>query len=459
MKRSDVVIVANTLPVRRLKDKAGEGWTRSPGGLVSALAPIAREENGAWVGWTGEVGTEREPFTHEGIWNIPVQISRAERDESYEGVCNCTLWPLYHDAVRPPEYHRHWWRRYVEVNQRFADAAAKVAARDAVVWVHDYHMQLVPSMLRSLRGDLRIGFFLHIPFPPEDLFVRLPWRREVVEGILGADVIGFQTKSGLRNFTRAAARLTSAKVSGNRVRCEDHVARCDAYPISIDTDQFEVAAVDPAVEAQAAKFHRRLGGGRRMILGVDRLDYTKGIDLRLKAFLQLLSDRPETVRDAVLVQVAVPSRERIAEYKELRSHVEELVGQINGRFGEVGIAVVHYLRRTLPFKELVAMYRAADVMVVTPLCDGMNLVSKEYVATRYDDTGVLVLSEFAGAAAELRAAIHVNPHDVNGMAEAILQALHMPKREAKRRMRSMRRVVRKHTVHDWAKKFFDDLRR
>ena len=196
-----------------------------------------------------------------------------------------------------------------------------------------------------------------------------------------------------------------------------------------------------------------------MILGVDRLDYTKGIDLRLKAFLQLLSDRPETVRDAVLVQVAVPSRERIAEYKELRSHVEELVGQINGRFGEVGIAVVHYLRRTLPFKELVAMYRAADVMVVTPLCDGMNLVSKEYVATRYDDTGVLVLSEFAGAAAELRAAIHVNPHDVNGMAEAILQALHMPKREAKRRMRSMRRVVRKHTVHDWAKKFFDDLRR
>lgn len=456
MQDSKLVVVANTLPVRRVEGQEGT-WVTSPGGLVSALAPIARQQNGSWVGWTGEIGCPREPFVHEGIRNIPVTVTQDDYDNSYEGVCNRTLWPLYHDAIRQPEYHRHWWRRYVDVNRRFAEATASVAAPGALVWVQDYHLHLVPSMLRDLRHDLRIGFFLHIPFPPEDLYDRLPWRREVLNGVLGADVVGFQTRADMRNFLRVASRHAGAKVSGDNVTYGPRNITCGAYPISIDTQQFEAAAADPAVLDLTRQFRKQLGGGRKIMFGVDRLDYTKGIDLRLKAFLQLLDDRPETAREAVFVQVAVPSRERIAEYQEMRSRVEELVGQINGRHGEVGIAVVHYLRRTLPFKELVAMYRAADLMAVTPLCDGMNLVAKEYVATRLDDTGVLLLSEFAGAAAELRSAIQINPHDVDGVAEAMHHGLHMPPLHAKRRMRAMRRVVRNHTVHDWAGKFLNDL--
>ncbi len=229
------------------------------------------------------------------------------------------------------------------------------------------------------------------------------------------------------------------------------------YPISIDTERFERTASDPSVLQLMDQFRRQLGGGRKMILGVDRLDYTKGIDLRLKAFLQLLDDHPEAVDRAVFVQVAIPSRERIEEYKEMRSRVEQLVGQINGRHGRVGIAVVHYLRRTFPFEELVAMYRSADVMAVTPLCDGMNLVSKEYVASRIDNTGVLLLSEFAGAASELRTALLVNPYDVNGSAETMYRALELSEAEEDRRMRAMRRVVRRHTVHEWARSFLADL--
>ncbi len=457
MQRSRLVIAANTLPVRRLDKGRQEGWTTSPGGLVSALAPIARDQEGAWVGWTGEIDVDREPFVHEGIRNIPVKVSLADYENSYEGVCNRTLWPLYHDAVGEPEYHRHWWRQYVDLNARFAETVASVTSANGVVWVQDYHLQLVPAMLRDLRPDVRIGFFLHIPFPPEDLYDRLPWRTEVLHGLLGADVVGLQTRSDTRNFMRVTVRHAGTKASGNTLQYGNRDIKAAAYPISIDTDRIEHVAADPAILEQTKTFRKQLGGGRRMILGVDRLDYTKGIDLRLKAFHQLLEDWPDAYRETVFVQLAVPSRERIAEYQTVRSHVEELVGQINGRYGEIGIAVVHYLRRSLPFEELVAMYRAADIMAVTPLCDGMNLVAKEYVAARLDDTGVLLLSEFAGAAAELRTAIHVNPHDVNGMADAMHRAFHMPEAESKRRMRAMRRVVRKHTIHAWARAFLDDL--
>jgi alpha,alpha-trehalose-phosphate synthase [UDP-forming] len=456
MPRSKLVIVANTLPVRRAA--AGDRqWTMSPGGLVSALAPFAREQQGSWVGWTGEIDVARDPFTHDGIRNIPIAVSRQEHVNFYEGVCNSTLWPLYHDAVRPPEYHRHWWRAYTSLNRRFAEAAAEVAAPGAVVWVHDYHLQLVPSMLRTLRDDVRIGFFFHIPFPSEALYDRLPWRREVVEGVLGADTVGFQTRADRRNFARMAQRHAGAGFSGDAVSYRGRTVRTGVFPISIDAERFERAAGSDGVRARAAEFGRQLGGGRKMMLGVDRLDYTKGIDLRLKAFQQLLENRPDAIHEIVLVQVAVPSRERIDEYKEIRSHVEQLVGQINGRYGEVGIAVVHYLRRTLPFEELVAMYCAADIMAVTPLRDGMNLVSKEYVASRLDGSGVLLLSEFAGASAELRGAIRVNPYDVDGMAEAMGQALDMPPRDARRQMRGMQRVVKQFTVHTWAKAFLDDL--
>jgi len=457
MRQSRFVIVANTLPVRLVSDDGEERWETSPGGLVSALAPIARHEGGAWVGWTGEPDRERPPFEHDGILLVPVAISTQQVEGSYEGVCNRTVWPLYHRVVRPPEYHRRWWRRYLEVNERFAATAADVVAPGGTVWVHDYHLQLVPDMLRRLRGDVRIGFFLHIPFPPEELFVQLPWRRQVADGLLGADVLGFQTHSDARNFLRVASRLSAARRTRNHLQVGDRTVTVGTFPVSIDTRRYATVAEQPEVVAQAEQIRLQLGSARQVFLGVDRLDYTKGIDGRLRAFQQLLASRPGTAREAVFVQVAVPSRERIAEYQELRRLVEELVGQINGEHGEVGTAVVHYLHRNLPFEELVAMYQAADVMVVTPLCDGMNLVAKEYVAARFDNTGVLILSEFAGAASELRTALQVNPHDVNGMAEAMERALVMSPTEVRRRMRAMRRVVHEHDVHRWARRFLHAL--
>ncbi len=388
---------------------------------------------------------------------MPVPISTAEIENSYEGVCNRTLWPLYHHVVRPPEYHRHWWRHYVAVNQRFADLAAELAAPGALVWIHDYHLQLVPAMLRRRRRDIRIGYFLHIPFPPEDLYTHLPWRDQVLEGLLGADVVGLQTRADARNFRRVADRLSAVRRDRRSLFVDGRSVRVDAFPISIDTPHYASVAADPDVIRQAELFKARLGEGRRIFLGVDRLDYTKGIDVRLKAFQELLANRPETASDSVFVQVAVPSRERIFEYQEIRRQVEELVGQINGQHAQVGTALVHYLHRPLPFEELIAIYRAADVMVVTPLCDGMNLVSKEYVATQLDNAGVLILSEFAGAAEELRAALHVNPHDVDGIAEAMERAVTMSEREMTQRMGALRRVVRRHNVHRWAERFLSDL--
>jgi len=453
MKPSTLVIAANTLPVRMETKGKAERWVTSPGGLVSALGPIAREAHGAWIGWTGEVDRKREPFEHEGILNVPIPLSHREHRGFYGGVCNRTLWPLYHYTVRAPEYNPQWWDQYELVNSRFAASIAAVAKRHGTVWIQDYHLQLVPRMLRAIRPDLRIGFFLHIPFPPKDLFVQLPWRRDVLAGLLGADVIGFQTRADATNFFQAVRYLDVARRAGPSIVVDDRTVSIGAFPIAIDTARYERVAADPAVEKEVGRLRDRIGRGRQIFLGVDRLDYTKGIDFRLRAFEYLLQNRPGLAEKVTFVQVAVPSREWIAEYKELRANVEGLVGHINGQFGKVGTAVVHYLRRNLPLEDLVAAYRVADIMVVTPFCDGMNLVAKEYVASRLDNTGVLLLSEFAGAAAELHRAVLVNPHDVQGMANAMWRALELPPADVRRRMRAMRRVVRARTVRDWADDF------
>ncbi len=432
-------------------------WVRSPGGLVSALLPIVTKARGAWIGWAGTAGPAPDPFDADGIVNIPIPVSAGEVRDSYHGACNSMLWPLYHDSIRQPEYHRHWWTKYVDVNERFASTTVDVADRDAIIWVHDYQLQLVPALIRQRRSDARIGFFLHTPFPPEKLFGRLPWRSQILDGLLGADVVGFQTKTDAQNFVRAAHKFADVTASGGTLTSRGRSVRVDAFPISIDFDKYESMAKDTKVLSRSAELQRKLGRGRKIVLGVDRLDYTKGIDQRLKAFSELLSSGRKTIRDCVFIQVAVPSRERIAEYRELQRTVDGLVGQINGEFGEVGVGVVHYLRRNLPVEELVAMYHAAEVMLVTPLVDGMNLVAKEYVATRTDNTGVLVLSEFAGAAPELRTALTVNPHDVDGLADAMNWALSISREEMVRRMKKMRQVVRRNTVHHWAAAFLQVL--
>jgi trehalose 6-phosphate synthase len=420
---------------------------------VSALTPIVQKAGGAWAGWTGVTDTTAQPFEHDGITNLPVSISKGDLSDFYDGFCNATLWPLYHGGLREPQYHRSWWRRYAGINQRFAEVTAEAAGDGACVWIHDYHLQLVPALLRKLRPDLRIGFFLHTPFPPGELFDRLPWRRQLLEGLLGSDVVGFQTREDTQNFVRLARRHTAVTLQGKNLEVNGHGALVNAFPISTDFQRFAVAANDEKVARRAEQIQRQIGAGRKIILGVDRLDYTKGIDVRLRALAELFARNDQVARGCVLVQVAVPSRERVSEYRELRSQIEELVGQINGEFSDVGMTPVQYIYREQSFEKLVALYRAADVALVTPLADGMNLVAKEYVATRYDNTGVLVLSEFAGAARELRWALQVNPHDVDGMAETIDLALSLPANEATRRMRRMRDVVRRHNVYSWADSF------
>ena len=454
---SSFVVVANRLPVSRVEGEEGEHWQTSPGGLVSALEPILTERKGTWVGWAGIQDANFDPFEQDGMQLVPVSLTTEEYEAYYEGFSNQTLWPLYHDAIRPASFRRQWWRPYVEVNRRFAEATAACAAPGALVWVHDYQLQLVPGMLRELRPDLRIGFFLHIPFPPKELFEQLPWRRPILEGLLGADVFGCQTWLGARNFAVLARMHAGARGSGGSLSFEDRVVNYAAYPISIDTQLFDRLVHSEAIRDRAREIHQELGAGRKIILGVDRLDYTKGIDNRLKAYRELLADGRVKVEDCVLVQTAVPSRERVEQYEDQRALVEQLVGEINGAYGHLGISAVNYLRKNFPTDELAALYTAADVMLVTPLRDGMNLVCKEFVATRTENDGVLVLSEFAGAAAELKSALLVNPHDVDDMAANIHRALTMKPGEVSRRMRALRRVVMSHDVFDWARSFLQEL--
>ncbi len=473
---SSFVVVANRLPVDQVSGGAaaegsaegassgpgGTRWRRSPGGLVTALQPVLVARRGTWVGWSGAPSPAHapplEPFELDGMRLHPVPLSSGEIERHYEGFSNSSLWPLYHDAVEPPVYKRRWWDEYRKVNQRFADAAAEEAAEGATIWVHDYQLQLVPAMIRAQRPDLRIGFFLHIPFPPVELFVQLPRRTELLRGLLGADLVGFQQPLAAQNFLRLTRHLLGLRPQGDSVEVEGgRLVTAGSFPISIDVAEMEELVTSPYVQARAAKIRSELGDPKTMILGVDRLDYTKGILQRLKAYRELLSEGQLSVPDVVMVQVATPSRERVEHYQALRVKVEREVGGINGDHARVGVPAVHYLHQSYSRSELAALYSAADVMMVTPLRDGMNLVAKEYVAARVDLTGALVLSEFAGAAAELRQAFLCNPYDLDGVKEALKLAIHVDEAEANRRMRAMRRHLRSHDVRAWARSFMSAL--
>ncbi|MGG7104866.1 alpha,alpha-trehalose-phosphate synthase (UDP-forming) [Rhodococcus sp. 24CO] len=465
--RSNFVVVANRLPVdlEHLPDGT-TAWKRSPGGLVTALEPILRSKSGAWVGWPGVSDERVEPFTDNGLTLCPIELSATDIVEYYEGFSNDTLWPLYHDVSVPPTFERSWWHTYCAVNRRFAEEAARCAAPEATVWVQDYQLQLVPKMLRELRPDLTIGFFLHIPFPPVELFMQLPWRREIVEGMLGADLIGFHLPGGADNFLFLARRLlelettnTSVGVRGalGQVRFNERTVQVGAFPISVDSLALEAMAKGSAIAARAKEIRRELGNPEKILLGVDRLDYTKGIDLRLTAVKELLDEGRLDAARTVMVQLATPSRERVQHYIDLRSVIEEQVGHINGDHGQIGHPIVHYLYQPVARDELVALFVAADVMLVTPMRDGMNLVAKEYVACRGDLGGALVLSEFTGAAMELRQAYLVNPHDLDGVKNVIMTALEQDSASGRRRMTALHHQVLTHDVHKWAESFLAAL--
>ena len=464
---SEFVVVANRLPVDKVVDSDGNvTWKRSPGGLVTALEPILRKHKGAWVGWSGAAESDSEEAEVDGISIRSVPLSAEEIAEYYEGFSNATLWPLYHDVIVKPEYHREWWNAYVEINRRFAEATSKAAAHGAIVWVQDYQLQLVPKMLRMLRPDLRIGFFLHIPFPPVELFMQLPWRTEIIEGLLGADLIGFHLPGGAQNFLYLARRLAGQATSKGTVGVRSRfgvvqvgfqTVRVGAFPISIDSGDLDTQSKSKDIRSRAREIRKELGNPKTILLGVDRLDYTKGIDVRLRALSELLDEGRIDPHDIVMIQLATPSRERVESYVRMRAGIEQLVGNINGQYGEVGHPVVEYLNRSVPRNDLLAYYVVADVMLVTPLRDGMNLVAKEYVACRSDLGGALVLSEFTGAAAELRTAYQANPYDLDGVKDAIVAAIEQTQAEGKRRMRALRRQVLTHDVEKWAKSFLDTL--
>ena len=463
---ADFVVVANRLPVnKQVADDGTVTWTRAPGGLVTALAPVFDSRPGAWIGWTGGSDPDDDPQV-DGIDVRAVPLTEDEIADYYEGFSNSTLWPLYHDGLVKPEYRHEWWDAYLSVNRKFAEAAAGVAAEGASVWVQDYQLQLVPAMLRELRPDVKIGFFLHIPFPPYELFSQLPWRREILEGLLGADLVGFHLPGGAQNFLTLTRRILGADASRGDVGVREdfgtvalgaRTVTVGAFPISIDSQGVAEQSAVPAVVERAAQIRQELGDPKHLLLGVDRLDYTKGIDVRVDALERLFADGRLDPRDTVFVQLASPSRENVESYAALRDKVERTVAHVNGTYGGVDTPPIRYLLKGVPRDELLAYFRAADATLVTPLRDGMNLVTKEYVACRDDLGGALVLSEFTGAAMELGDSYLMNPYDSVSTDDAIVAAVTDDVDERRRRMRILRDQVMNNDVAQWATSFLNTL--
>jgi trehalose 6-phosphate synthase len=422
--------------------------------LVTALQPALRSRGGSWVGWDGGAADLPRSLPGLDVALYPVHLSRTEVADYYHNFSNRTLWPLLHGLVEQPVFERSWWRTYRAVNERFAAAAPPRRPQEtAFNWVHDYHLMLLPGLLRAEDVERATGFFLHVPFPAPELFVRLPWRRQIVDGLLGADVVSFQTEEFRDNFVRTCTRLRDdIHVDGDAIMLPDRrPVRTAAHPISIDARDFATRATTPTVERRLRQLQRQFDG-RRVLLGVDRLDYTKGIPERLRAIELLFEQRPELRRRLAFVQIAVPSRGEVREYRALRAQVEELVGRINGRFTEPGADIpVHYLFRGVTPDRLLAYYRLADVCLVTPLRDGMNLVAKEFVTVQaaVDASGVLVLSEFTGAAEELRSALLCNPFDLDGLAATIENALQLDETDRRERLQRLAATIAAHDVFWW----------
>jgi trehalose 6-phosphate synthase/phosphatase len=462
MSSNRLLIVSNRLPVTARITGGRVQLTTADGGLATGLERWHRDSNGVWIGWPGDVSActaeQRVALDQQlGARGIaPVHLSRDHVDRFYHGFSNRVLWPLFHYLIDRVPVGAGDWNAYREANEAFADAVVREHRPGDLIWVHDYQLMLLPALLRDRLPDARIGFFLHIPFPSSEVFRILPWRREILAGLLGADLLGFHTFSYMRHFVASLLHVDGVEVDIDRVVVGDRDVRLGVFPMGIDASRFADLSNTPEVAAEAAAI-RRDAGGRRIVLGVDRLDYTKGIPRRLQAVERLLARQPELADRIRYVQLAVPSRGEVDSYQRFRRQVEEIVGHINGTYGTVRSTPVHYMHRAVSTEQLVALYRAADVMLVTPLRDGMNLVAKEFIASRVDEDGVLILSEFAGASAELADAVVVNPYDVDAVADSLHRALTMSGPECRARMKSLRRRVMEHDVHAWARTFIGTL--
>jgi trehalose 6-phosphate synthase/phosphatase len=458
----NLIIVSNRLPITV---SAQDGRLRiipSPGGLATGLRGAHDRAQGLWVGWPGDL-TKLTPTQRAALDDecerarlVCVELTTEEVEQYYEGFSNGVIWPLFHYLLDRVPLDANQWGAYELVNRKFANAVAPLVKPGSIVWVQDYQLMLVPAMLRERVPDVRIGFFLHIPFPSFEVFRILPWRRQLLEGLLGADLLAFHTSAYARYCITALRHLLDLDITGHDAAYRGRNVRVAAFPMGVDVARFEALAAQPSVQ-QRAHAIREEAAPRRVLVGIDRLDYTKGIPRRLLSFERLLKRRPEWRDEVRFIQVAVPSRSGIELYRNYRSEVHEIVGRINGTTSTVTSVPVHYMYRSLPIEEIVALYLAADAMLVTPLRDGMNLVAKEFVASRLDEDGVLVLSEFAGAADELGEGLLVNPYDIDAVGDTMERALGMSRSERRSRMRGLRARVRSNTVHDWADRFLREL--
>jgi trehalose 6-phosphate synthase/phosphatase len=458
-----LIVVANRLPLSTIR-KAGELHFRpSPGGLAVGLSSLPESRERFWLGWPGVTNEKlKSEEKHQIIDRLadedchPVFLSRKQMEGYYQGFCNKTIWPLFHYFPRRTVYEIRFWKMYMQVNKAFCDEVMRVAEPGDCIWVHDYQLMLLPQLLRKQLPDSEIGFFLHIPWPSFELFRLLPWRQEILNGLLGADLIGFHTYDYVRHFLSSISRISRLEHSLGNVSVSNRIIKVDAFPMGIDYEKYSNAIDDPDVKKEANKIQRRIGQ-RKIILSIDRLDYSKGIIERLEAFDLFLSENPQYRGDVTLIMVAVPTRTGVEDYRELRSRLEQLVGRINGEYGTMGYIPVWYLYRSLPFAELTALYNASDVALVTPLRDGMNLIAKEFIAAKADKAGVLVISEMTGAACELGEALAVNSCDKRAIVHAIKEALEMPPLEQLERNKVMQERLRRYNISRWCHDFLTAL--
>jgi len=460
---SRLLIISNRLPLNVEKRDGKLHFQPSLGGLATALGAFYKSRPSLWIGWPGieqekvEKGEEKEiedKLAEERCY--PVFLSGKDVDDFYFGFCNQTIWPLFHYFPQYVEYDPVLWQAYQRVNEIFADAIVSVAREDDIFWVQDYHFMLLPKLIRDRLPKATIGFFLHIPFPAYEVYRLLPWRREILEGLLGANLVGFHTHDYVWHFLNSTRNLLGGSSSMGWITTPDRVSKADVFPIGIGYEHYSTIARSPEVDAEVEKFREKLGD-RKIIVSVDRLDYSKGIPNRLEAYGLFLEKHPEYREKVVFILVIGPSRIKVQRYAELKQQIEEMVGTINGKFGTIGWVPVEYLYSPIPYHALLGLYKMADVCPITPVRDGMNLVAKEYLATKIDGRGVLILSETTGAAREMGDAIIINPNNIEEIAQAFADALTMPEKEQIERNRAMQERIKRYDISRWAKDFIDKL--
>ncbi len=455
------IIISNRLPVKLAANDNDYSLKTSEGGLATGLGSVYKQNDNIWIGWPGMVLEDKvskqkitEQLKEENLY--PVFLTQNDINNFYEGFSNETLWPIFHYMPTYARFEHHFWKSYIEVNRKFAAAALSQIEDGDTVWVHDYQLLMLPAFLRDAKPDLSIGFFNHIPFPSYEIFRLIPWRRELLHGILGADLIGFHTYDDARHFLSTVTHLTGYRSSANIIAAEDRAVVVESFPMGIDDKKFSNAIEDPTVQSNLQQL-KNIFDDVKLILSIDRLDYSKGIIQRLKAFELFLNEQTNFKEKVSLYMIVVPSRDTVPQYKELKDEIDKLVSQINSRFRTLSWVPVHYFYQSAPFEMLAALYHFAHVCLVTPMRDGMNLVCKEYIASRVNNDGMLILSEMAGAAKEMVEAWIVNPNNEQEISEALFVALKMPLDEQERRMKQLRHVVEKFNINSWVRNFLTRL--